>query len=95
VRHRLAAKVIMYLGSGILILFHRPRESAAHQVLASAGAALASDTLDPESLSGNIAQLLKTPNLAISLMTAAHGLARQSIMLQDQRDRCWREIMRH
>jgi hypothetical protein len=92
VRHSLSTKMITYLGSGIPILFHGPRKSAAYEVLASAGAALASDTLDPESLSGNIGQLLKTPNLVISLVTAAQGLARQSFMLQDQRDRFWREV---
>lgn len=89
VRFSLSTKMITYLGSGVPILYHGPREAAAFEVLAENNAAFTCDSLDPELLAATLREAIGNPSARNSRLESAIDLARRHFMLEQQRSRFW------
>lgn len=91
-RYSLSTKMVTYLGSGVPILYHGPRSSAAFELLGKHRAAILMPTLMPE----EIAPLLSSadPTKRAEITRNALDLARNSFMLADQTQRFWGPISR-
>jgi hypothetical protein len=94
VRFSLSTKMVTYLGSGIPILFHGPKNSAAHGVLSEADAALVFDSLDAGAMAGFLANFVRNPEDSVPRVERCLDLARARFRLSDQRERFWRDILR-
>ena len=92
VRFSLSTKMVTYLGSGIPILFHGPKESAAHVLLSDAGAAFCFDSLEASELAKLLAGVAGNPELGRQHALKAMELARAKFLLSDQRSRFWNSI---
>jgi hypothetical protein len=88
----LSTKLISYVGSGIPIVYHGPRETAAHEVLARNDAAILVTSNDPPEIARAITAGMKR---APELTANALALARREFMLDTQRDRFWGAVARH
>jgi glycosyltransferase involved in cell wall biosynthesis len=92
IRYSLSTKLITYLGSGIPILYHGPREAAAFEVLSENNAAFVCDDLSPEPLAMVLREAIAKPDAATAKVERALDLARRRFLLEDQRDRFWTTI---
>jgi glycosyltransferase involved in cell wall biosynthesis len=92
VRLSLSTKLVTYLGSGVPILYHGPRNAAVADLLAENDAALIQTALDADSLATQLSKFQKEPALARQKTSNALALARREFSLQAQRDRFWNAI---
>jgi glycosyltransferase involved in cell wall biosynthesis len=92
VRYSLSTKMITYLGSGIPILYHGPRQAAACEVLSENNAAFVCDTLSREAIAAVLREVIINPAAAATKVEHSLDLARQRFMLKNQRDRFWSTI---
>ncbi len=92
VRYSLSTKMITYLGSGIPILYHGPREAAAWELLSENAAAFTSDSPDPESVAATLREAIANPASAGARVAGALGLARRRFVIEDQRREFWGTI---
>ena len=86
-RFSLSTKLVSYLGSGVPILYHGPRDAAAGRVLGKHGAAVMASSLGMEA----VADGLLTP-AATWHETGKNALrlARSSFMLPEQQATFWK-----
>jgi len=92
VRFSLSTKMVTYLASGIPILFHGPKNSAACALLSEADAALNFNSLDAELLAQLLSKTLQTPKALESFVEKSLALARWRFRLEDQQKRFWSAI---
>lgn len=92
VRFSLSTKMVTYLVSGIPILFHGPKNSAAYTLLSEAGAALAFDSLESKAMAGLLANVVLNPKDCMSCVNRSLHLARRQFQLSDQRKRFWTNL---
>jgi len=92
VRFSLSTKMVSYLVSGIPILFHGPKNSAAYAILSEAEAALGFHSLDAGLLAQLISKSLEKPGALKACVEKSLELARSRFNLEDQRKRFWSEI---
>jgi glycosyltransferase involved in cell wall biosynthesis len=92
VRFSLSTKMITYLGCGIPILYHGPREAAAHELLSESNAAFISSSLEPESLAAVLREVIADPGNAGARVQGAMELATRRFMLEEQRRRFWSTV---
>ena len=90
VRFSMSTKMVTYLGSGLPILFHGPKEAAACKLLAGHNAAVLCTTLDPESIA---TQLIEASTSRDAIVANALALARSRFMLADQQERFWKPLV--
>lgn len=93
VRFSLSTKMVTYIGSGIPILFHGPKNSAAYGVLSESGAALFFDSLDSQAMAAFLAQTICNPRACLSCIEKSLELARTRFRLEEQRERFWGGIL--
>lgn len=91
--YSLSTKMVTYLGSGRVILFHGPEESAAGTLLKGEAAALVCPSLDPISVADVIASSVGTCSRMEALVTNALCLAGERFRLEDIRSRFWRTTL--
>lgn len=91
-RYSLSTKMITYLGSGLPILYHGPRESAAGQLLSAHRAAVAAESLDPSAVAR---KLLEVVHEGPSAAARALELAGRQFLLAEQRRRFHQGLARH
>lgn len=85
-RFSLSTKMVTYLGSGLPILYHGPKDAAAGRLLAQHQAAICLETLDPLQMASTIrVQRAQTTHLVGNALT----LGRNQFWLVDQRERFW------
>jgi hypothetical protein len=85
----LSTKLVTYLASGVPILYHGPRQSAAYDLLAEHDAAILAASNEP----AEIAQALRAGMVrADEIVANARRLAREEFMLDDQRARFWAAV---
>lgn len=89
VRFSLSTKLVTYLGSGLPILYHGPRDTAAAQLLLEHRAGIVADTLDPAAIRDQVRAGLRD---AGQLVANARQLAAERFTLQLQRERFWRAV---
>jgi len=90
VRFSMSTKMVTYLGSGVPVLFHGPKASAAGNLLRQADAALVADSLDVRT----VAEILAFGADRGSVVAEnALRLARQRFLLSDVRARFWQPIL--
>ncbi len=87
----LSTKMVSYLGSGILILFHGPSSSAASRLLEKNHAALCVDTLDAKQIAMAVASISRVDRYEY-LVSSALALATSQFRLEDIRSRFWSTI---
>lgn len=90
VKFSLSTKMISYLGSGLPILYHGPKNAAACNLLAKHQAALICTTLDARSIAR---QLMASMQARDEVVNSALALARSRFMLEDQQQRFWQPIL--
>lgn len=91
-RYSVSTKMVTYAGSGVPILYHGPKASAAFDLLDRHGAAIFLTTLDPPEIArslGEITEAKRTEAAANAL-----ELARNEFMLSDQTRKFWGTISR-
>ena len=86
VRFSLSTKLVTYLGSGLPVLFHGPRESAACELLAREDGAVIADSLDPDRIADSINEIGERGDAVTS---SALDIARRQFLLDDIRSRFW------
>jgi len=87
VRYSLSTKMVTYLGSGIPLLYHGPKEAAAYQLLASNGAGILSSTRNSSDFANQLINLHRSHLDRVSHQ--ALDLAYRQFMLSDQREKFW------
>lgn len=92
VRYSLSTKVVTYLGSGIPILYHGPREAAVCELLRENNAALSWETLDVPSLTESLREFAGDTETGRVVAENALRLARRDFWLPDIRARFWDTI---
>jgi hypothetical protein len=90
VRCSLSTKMVTYLGSGVPVLFHGPKQSAAGKLLRQAGAGFEADSLDARALCEILAF---DRDRGITVVENALRLARSRFRLADIRTRFWAPIL--
>ncbi len=91
-RYSLSTKMVTYVGSGVPIVYHGPKSSAAFELLSRHRAAILIPSLDPAEIA---AILARTDGPARAETTSnALELAQRSFMLCDQTERFWGAIAR-
>jgi glycosyltransferase involved in cell wall biosynthesis len=90
VRFSMSTKMVSYLGSGLPILYHGPRASAAGELLCKHGAALVANSLEMDDL---IPCLQQTVHNLDDTVNQALSLCRSQFSLQGQRRRFWDTIL--
>lgn len=85
----LSTKLVTYLGSGLPVLYHGPRSTAASALLAEHDAAVLATTLDPSAIAR---QLMDTVARRDTIVRNALALARSQFLLVDQQRRFWQTI---
>jgi len=89
VRYSLSTKLVSYLGSGLPIVYHGPREAAAAKLLLSHDAALIIDSLDPTA----IRRAMKDLRLrASALAENALVLCREKFQIRETRTLFWNRV---
>lgn len=91
VKYSLSTKLVTYLGSGVPILYHGPREAAAAQLLAKHEAAVIVDSLQPAAVRQGLAEV-RTRGRAIAQNALALG--RAAFRLEDQLAVFWGAVER-
>ena len=94
VRYSLSTKLVTYLGSGVPILYHGPKTSAAYELLTEHSAAFFSSSLQFKSLVETLDRICDERSMVAQVCGNALNLARDRFMLQDQRTRFWNAVMR-
>lgn len=90
VRLSMSTKLVTYLGSGVPLVLHGPRESAAANMLRRAHAAFVADSLDVRAL----AEILDFgADGGSTVAENALRLARERFLLSDVRARFWQPIL--
>ncbi|MDQ2867326.1 MAG: glycosyltransferase [Verrucomicrobiota bacterium] len=89
VRYSLSTKVVTYLGSGIPILYHGPREAAVCELLRENNAALSWETLEVDTLADALRKFIGDENTGRAVAGNALRLARREFWLPDIRARFW------
>ena len=92
VRFSLSTKLVTYLVSGIPILFHGPKNSAACALLSEAYAALIFDSLELKAMAELLANVVLNPEDCLSCVERSLLLARRQFQLSDQRNRFWTNL---
>jgi glycosyltransferase involved in cell wall biosynthesis len=92
VRYSLSTKMITYLGSGIPIVYHGPREAAAFELLSENNAAFVCSSLEPEGIAAVLREAITNPSAGTARVESALDLAKRRFMLDDQRSRFWNLI---
>jgi hypothetical protein len=90
VRFSMSTKMVSYLGSGVPVLFHGPKVSAAGNLLRQADAALPASSLDVREVAGILAF---GRDRGATVAGNALRLARQRFLLSDIRARFWQPIL--
>jgi glycosyltransferase involved in cell wall biosynthesis len=90
VRFSLSTKMVTYLGSGIPLVFHGPRDSAAGNLLRRTQSALVAESLDVRAVTDVLASVASRGAPAAE---KALRLARERFMLADIRARFWNAIV--
>jgi hypothetical protein len=90
VRFSMSTKMVTYLGSGVPLLFHGPRASAAGRLLSQNGAALFADSLDVRTV---VEALRACDGQRPAVTESALRLARTQFALSDIRTRFWQPIL--
>lgn len=90
VRFSLSTKMVTYLGSGLPIFYHGPKEAAACKLLEDHQAACICTTLDAETIAK---QLIAAESNRETIANNALALARTRFMLADQQRRFWQPIV--
>lgn len=90
VKFSLSTKMISYLGSGLPILYHGPKDAAACNLLVKHQAALICTTLDAGSIA---AQTMAGMQARGEVVNNALALARSRFMLEDQQQRFWQPVL--
>jgi glycosyltransferase involved in cell wall biosynthesis len=91
-RYSVSTKMVTYVGSGVPILYHGPKTSAAFDLLDRHHAAIFLTTLDPEEIARSLAELTNTKHADVA--NNALELARSEFMLSDQTRKFWGTIAR-
>lgn len=91
-RYSLSTKMISYAGSGVPILYHGPKTSAAFDLLSQHNAAILLTSLEPAQIADSL-RALDARHLR-TLATNALRLAENQFMLRDQRRKFWETISR-
>jgi hypothetical protein len=94
-RFSFSTKMVSYLGSGVPILYHGPREAAAYEDLSASEAAFFSHSLDPESVAAVLRQVIAGPAAATDRVERGIELAKRRFMIKEQRNRFWGAIEAH
>jgi hypothetical protein len=90
VRFSMSTKMVTYVGSGLPVLFHGPRASAAAHLLGQADAAFIADSLDVRA----VAETLRFgADCGLAIAGHALRLARRRFLLSDIRLRFWQPIL--
>jgi len=89
-RLSLSTKMNTYLGSGLPIFYHGPRDAAAGQLLIRHQAAVVCDSLDPRAIADRLMAAIEQRE---SIVNHALSLARSQFMLADQQRRFWEPIL--
>jgi hypothetical protein len=90
VRFSMSTKMVSYLGSGVPVLFHGPKVSAAGNLLRQADAALPASSLDVR----EVAEILAFGrDRGATVAGNALRVARQRFLLSDIRARFWQPIL--
>lgn len=88
----LSTKLITYLGSGIPILYHGPREAAVCELLRENDAAFLETDVAVDTMTATLARASAEPEAARQRAQNALDLAKSSFMLADQRRKFWDAI---
>lgn len=91
VRYSLSTKMVSYIGSGVPILYHGPRDSAAAHLLDKHRAAVLVYELNPTEIAAAFSGL--TAQELTGMTTRALKLARDHFMIEQQRARFWTPIL--
>ena len=94
VRFSLSTKLVTYLGSGKVILYHGPQRAALHALLSQHSAALFHSSLEVDSLAGLLCRVCDDPQSTAQICANGLQLARAQFMLQDQRVKFWDAVIR-
>jgi hypothetical protein len=89
VRYSLSTKMITYLGSGVPIFYHGPREAAASELLAANDAAFVANDLDPEAVAAVLREAIVNPASATARVQRALSLGKERFALEEQRGQFW------
>jgi hypothetical protein len=89
-RFSMSTKMVTYLGSGLPILYHGPEDAAACKLLTRHQAAIASVTLDADTIAEQLTEGMSNWNTVVS---NALALARSQFMLAEQQRRFWQPIV--
>jgi glycosyltransferase involved in cell wall biosynthesis len=92
VHYSLSTKMITYLGSGIPMVYHGPRDAAAFEILSENNAAFVCCSLEPEVIASLLREAITNPPAAGSRVESALNLAKRRFMLDEQRSRFWNRI---
>ena len=91
-RFSFSTKMVSYLGSGIPILYHGPRDAAAFQDLAETDVAYFANSLEAGSVAAVLRQVIADPAGAIARVERGIELAKRRFMIKDQRRHFWSTI---
>jgi hypothetical protein len=89
IRYSLSTKLVTYVGSGLPILYHGPRHSAACSLLERSSAAAIVDSLEPDAVMRGIEQITTHGG---ELAANALDLARERFDLTQIRSRFWEAV---
>ncbi len=89
-RYSLSTKMVTYVGSGLPILYHGPRTSAAYELLQKNRAAIFLTTLEPTEIADILRDL--DPKKREEVAANALALGRREFMLADQVAKFWGTI---
>lgn len=91
-RYSVSTKMVTYVGSGVPILYHGPKTSAAFDLLDRHRAAIFLTTLDPGEIARTLGEM--TDSKRREAAANALELARNKFMLSDQTQKFWGAISR-
>lgn len=91
-RYSVSTKMVSYAGSGVPILYHGPKASAAFDLLDRHRAAIFFTTLDPSEIARLLGEITETKRTEAA--ANALELARNEFMLSDQTRKFWGTISR-
>lgn len=89
-RYSVSTKMVTYVGSGLPILYHGPKTSAAFDLLHRNEAAIFLTSLNPEEIARSLIELTDAQREIV--VRNALGLARREFMLEDQTRKFWGAI---
>ena len=89
VNYSLSTKLVTYLGSGVPILYHGPRQAAAAKLLKAHDAAVIVDSLAPGALVEGLRRIEKDRN---DITERALALGQERFRLEDQQATFWQGV---